>query len=105
MTKTALEQLKELEFQKNKILEEAKAEALHKIEELLEDLASLGLHYELVRTGGRSDKVSKATRQMKQCTICGFDTSPPHDGRKHRAQDKKKPFTASELDELGLHKI
>jgi hypothetical protein len=39
------------------------------------------------------------------CPICEFQTSPPHDGRTHRNQKKKAPFSAAELKEKGLVKV
>jgi hypothetical protein len=39
------------------------------------------------------------------CPICEFQTSPPHDGRTHRNQKKKGPFSAAELKEKGLVKV
>jgi hypothetical protein len=35
----------------------------------------------------------------KFCPICG--TTVNHDGRAHKSQKKKKPFTAAELEALG----
>ena len=39
------------------------------------------------------------------CPICHFRTDPPHNGRNHRGQAKKKPFTPEELEEKGLTKL
>jgi DNA-binding protein H-NS len=39
------------------------------------------------------------------CPICEFQTTPPHDGRTHRNQKKKAPFSAAELTEKGLAKV
>jgi hypothetical protein len=39
------------------------------------------------------------------CPVCEFQTSPPHDGRTHRNQKKKAPFSAAELKEKGLAKV
>jgi DNA-binding protein H-NS len=39
------------------------------------------------------------------CPICHFQTTPPHDGRTHRNQKKKAPFSAAELTEKGLTKV
>jgi hypothetical protein len=39
------------------------------------------------------------------CPICEFQTTPPHDGRTHRNQKKKAPFSAAELKEKGLVKV
>ena len=37
--------------------------------------------------------------------ITGFKTDPPHDGRNHRQQKTKKPFTADELAERKMKKV
>jgi hypothetical protein len=39
------------------------------------------------------------------CPICNFKTDPPHDGRSHRGQNKKRPLTAEELEAKGLTKV
>ena len=39
------------------------------------------------------------------CPICEFKTTPHHDGRMHRSQKTKKPFTVEELMEKGLTKV
>jgi hypothetical protein len=39
------------------------------------------------------------------CPVCHFRTDPPHDGRSHRGETKKKPFTAEELEKKGLTKV
>jgi hypothetical protein len=51
---------------------------------------------------------SKAKREAKPgepCKICGFATDPAHDGRKHRAQETKKPFTSDELEAAGMVRV
>ena len=53
---------------------------------------------------------AKGKREAKPgtpCTICGFATMPPHDGRlkAHRDQgDKKKPLSDHQLDASGLRR-
>jgi hypothetical protein len=44
----------------------------------------------------------KRTIKAAACPICEFQTMPPHDGRTHRNQKKKAPFSAAELKEKGL---
>ena len=101
--KTALEQIKELDKQRQAITEEAKKEALAKVHEGLDDLKALGFNYGL--TSGKDTAGSKGSVSDGPCHFCNFETVPPHDGRKHRAQgDKKKAFTATELKDLGLAK-
>ena len=99
---SALERIKKLEEERKKILSEAKTEAVAQARNAISDLKSLGFNYDLVESG---KKGGKGTRTSKggPCLICGFETRPPHDGRQHRAQGKrKKPFTAAGLAELGL---
>ena len=49
---------------------------------------------------------AKAKRaKAAACPICEFQTTPPHDGRTHRNQKKKAPFSAAELTEKGLAKV
>ena len=101
--KTALEQIKELDKQRQAITEEAKKEALAKVHEGLDDLKALGFNYGL--TSRKDTAGSKGSVSDGPCPICKFETSPPHDGRKHRSQgEKKKAFTATELQGLGLAK-
>jgi hypothetical protein len=47
----------------------------------------------------------RRTIKAAACPICEFQTSPPHDGRTHRKQKKKGPFSAPELKEKGLVKV
>lgn len=47
-------------------------------------------------------------RQVRDapCPVCKFKTQPPHDARKHRGQGKRKrAFTSSQLNEMGLAKV
>jgi hypothetical protein len=39
------------------------------------------------------------------CPICHFKTEPHHDGRMHRSQRTKKPFTTEDLMERHLTKV
>lgn len=56
--------------------------------------------------GRSASTVGKGSVTEGECPICKFETSPPHDGRKHRFQgDDKKPLTAAELREFGLQKV
>jgi hypothetical protein len=106
-----LAKLKDLDDQRSKIVEEAKAEALRNLHEAITALNSLGFHYTLKEGSGPqrvgSPKTEGAKRQSKDiaCPICHFKTSPLHDGRAHRSQATKKPFTASELTDRGLAKV
>jgi DNA-binding protein H-NS len=54
------------------------------------------------KAGGATAK-AKGTK-ADVCPICDFQTTPPHDRRAHRYQNKKAPFSAEELNEKGLTK-
>jgi hypothetical protein len=103
-----LEKLRSLDEQRNKLLDEAKAEALQNARKAIEELNSLGFNYALTEEGGgKGKKATGIKRPMKDaaCPICKFKTAPLHDARKHRSQDAKKPFTKAELAELGLERL
>ena len=104
-----LQQLRQLDRQREKILENAREEALAKAEQAIQALNDLGFNYRLTEAPRRYAKKAskKRTRTVKDapCPTCGFKTNPPHDGRAHRIQATKKPFTAEELNERGLTKV
>jgi hypothetical protein len=113
---SVLEELKALDEQRAQLLEGAKKEALDKAQKAVAELNELGFDYSLVegyRTptprGPRQEhsKTAAPKRQTKDvpCPICEFKTNPHHDGRAHRSQKRKKPFTAEELVEKGLTKV
>ena len=85
----------------------AKEEALEKAKAAVAELNALGLNYTL--TAGKPAKAGSAkekrTIKAAACPICEFQTSPPHDGRTHRNQKRKGPFSAAELNEKGLVKV
>jgi len=56
--------------------------------------------------GRKKASATVKTKRAKAvaCPICDFQTTPPHDGRTHRNQKKKAPFSAAELTEKGLTK-
>jgi hypothetical protein len=113
---TVLEKLKALDAQRATLLEDAKKEALDNAEKAVAELNELGFHYTL--TGGASVSVStpRAPRKVSSqapkrqardlaCPICHFKTTPHHDGRMHRSQKTKKPFSVEELMEKHLAKV
>jgi hypothetical protein len=112
---TVLEKLKALDAQRTQLLEDAKKEALGNAEKAVAELNELGFHYTL--TGGASSptraprKTSTQAQAPKRqardlpCPICHFKTTPHHDGRMHRSQKSKKPFTVEELMEKHLAKV
>jgi hypothetical protein len=103
-----LEKLRQLDEQRSKILDEAKAEALANARKALDELNSLGFNYALTEEGGgKAKKALGIKRAMKDspCPICKFKTQPLHDARAHRSQEAKKPFTKAELADRGLTAI
>lgn len=102
---STMDQIKKLDEQRRKLLDDAKQEALEKAQRAIAELNSLGFNYTLNSSGRRGG--GKGTRQMSDgpCPICKFRTSPSHDGRRHRAQgERKRAFTAAELSEMGYSK-
>jgi hypothetical protein len=111
---SVLEKLKALDAQRAQLLEGAKKEALDNAERAVAELNALGFHYTL--TEGASPSPARAQRKAGAdpskrqardvpCPICQFKTTPHHDGRMHRSQKSKKPFTVEELMERHLAKV
>jgi hypothetical protein len=106
--KSAIQRIKELDEERAKIFDQAKQEALEKAKEAVAQLNALGLNYHLTNGAGKMAKSTtvKAKRAKAEvCPICEFQTTPPHDGRTHRNQKKKAPFSAAELKDKGLTKM
>ena len=112
---TVLEKLKALDAQRAQLLEGAKKEALDNAEKAVAALNELGFDYSLVEgatttSPARAPRKAPAQAPKRQardlpCPICEFKTTPHHDGRMHRSQKTKKPFTVEELMEKGLIKV
>jgi hypothetical protein len=116
---TTLEKLKALDAQRAQLLHDAKKEALDNAEKAIADLNDLGFHYALTESASRQSlstpgaprktpsqaKATKRTPRDVPCPICQFKTTPHHDGRLHRNQKTKKPFTVEELMEKHLTKV
>jgi hypothetical protein len=110
---TVLEKLKALDAQRAQLLDDAKKEALDNAEKAVAALNELGFHYSLTASAASPAKAPrKASSQAPKrqardlpCPICHFKTAPHHDGRMHRSQKTKKPFTVEELTEKGLTKV
>ena len=103
-----MEKLRELDEQRETLMKDAKAEALKAVEAAVAGLNSLGFDYILTKRQSRSPVGGgKGVRTIKDadCPICGFKTDPRHDGRAHRSQKGRKPFTAGELQAKGLQKV
>jgi hypothetical protein len=113
---TVLEQLKALDAQRAQLLDDAKKEALDNAEKAVAELNELGFHYALTEGAPISTSIPRAPRKASSqapkrqardlpCPVCHFKTSPHHDGRMHRSQKTKKPFTVEELMERHLAKV
>jgi hypothetical protein len=110
-----LEKLKAIDAQRAQLLDDAKKEALDNAEKAVAELNELGFHYTLTEgatTPSRAPRKSTSKAQVPKrqtkdlpCPICEFKTTPHHDGRMHRSQKTKKPFTVEELMEKGLTKV
>ena len=107
---SVLEKLKALDAQRAQLLEGAKKEALDNAEKAVTE--QLGFDYHLVEGSPMARAPRKAasqapTRQARDlpCPVCKFKTTPHHDGRMHRSQKTKKPFTVEELMERGLSRV
>ena len=113
---SVLDELKALDEQRAQLLDDAKKEALEKATKAIADLNELGFNYRLVegpststaRRPPRERSEGEAPKRQARdvpCPICEFKTEPHHDGRAHRSQEPKKPFTSGELAERGLTKV
>ena len=107
--KSAIQRIKDLDAERASIFDQAKEEALEKAKAAVAQLNGLGLNYTLTNGAGKAAKAGpgkgKRTIKAAACPICEFQTTPPHDGRTHRNQKKKGPFSAAELKEKGLVKV
>jgi len=113
---TALDRLRQLEAERSRLDAEAARIRSEAAEELLQtaraalaEANEFGFNYEIVQKGrrmpGAAEVSRKGTRQVnasRPCPICDFATVPPHDARRHRGQDPKRPFTAAELADVGM---
>jgi hypothetical protein len=85
---------------------------LDNAERAVAELNGLGFEYRLVEgtstaRAPRKGPYQSPKRQARDvpCPICKFKTTPHHDGRMHRSQKTKKPFTVEELMEKHLAKV
>jgi hypothetical protein len=109
---TTIQQIQKLDQVRARLVETAKADALTRAQEAVDELTALGFEYELTEIGKEHKPARKARataartkidhRPRGTCPICEYATSPPHDKRSHRMQTKKKPFTDAELSERGM---
>ena len=110
---SVLEKLKALDEQRAELLEGAKKEVLDNAEKAVAELNELGFNFRLVEgatSTARAPRKAASPAPKRQardlpCPICHFKTTPHHDGRMHRSQKTKKPFTVEELMEKHLAKV
>jgi hypothetical protein len=113
---SVLEKLKALDAQRAQLLNDAKKEALDNAERAVAELNELGFNYSLTEGASVSASTPRAPRKASAqapkrqvrdvpCPICHFKTTPHHDGRMHRSQKSKHPFTVEELMERHLAKV
>jgi hypothetical protein len=115
MQKSVIDEIRELKAQVDSKTEQAKAEALQSAREAIDFLRELGFDNDsiLKDLGFRARSAPKAPKtkdgetrpEDNPCPICIFRTDPPHNGRSHRGQSKKRPFTLEELEEKGMTRV
>ena len=112
--RSAVQRIKELDEERAQVFDQAKEEALEKAKEAVAALNLLGLEYRLLngvqearttKAPGKATAANRGTVKAAACPICGFETDPPHDGRAHRGQTKKKAFNIAELNDKGFSKV
>ena len=116
MQKSVIDEIKELRAMLQSKTEQAKTEAFGTAREAMDFLRELGIDNDTIlkdlgfraRTKTPKEKTKSNEKSVsgdEPCPICNFRTDPPHDGRSHRGQSKKKPFTPEELEEKELTKL
>jgi hypothetical protein len=96
-----------------KLVAGAKEALLARGEQIVVQLRALGFSYKFSTTvssekpkshkKGAGQAINHTPRGI--CPVCHYSTQPNHDGRSHRWQEAKGPFTAAELAERGLTRI
>ena len=112
---SVLEKLKALDEQRLAAFRGCQERALDNAERAVAELNELGFHYILTEGASTASparaprkagsQASKRQARDLPCPICEFKTTPHHDGRMHRSQKTKKPFTVEELMEKHLAKV
>jgi hypothetical protein len=113
MQKSVIDEIMELKAQVQSKTEQAMAEASDSAREAINFLRELGIDNDTIlkelgfraRTKSPKEKTERTSSKEEPCPICSFRTDPPHDGRSHRGQTKKKPLTSEELEKKGLTKV
>lgn len=103
---TPVQKLARLDAERAEILATAKADALQKANEAVEELNLLGFHYLLCEEGDQPKGATSGKGFPNGiCSICKFETDKKHDARSHKKQDPKRPFTDAELQTMGMKKV
>jgi hypothetical protein len=113
---SVIDEIKELKAVIQSKTAQAKAETLEEAREAINFLRELGIDNDTIlkdlgfraRTKYPKEKAKSNEKTVAgddPCPICNFRTEPPHNGRNHRGQVEKRPFTPEELEEKELTKL
>jgi hypothetical protein len=116
MQKSVIDEIKELRAMIESKTGHAKTEALETARDAINFLRELGIDNDtILKDLGFRARIKTPKEKAKSnektvpgdepCPICHFQTDPPHNGRSHRGQAKKRPFTPEELEEKELTKL
>jgi hypothetical protein len=98
---TPIQRIAKLDIERAEIVATAKADALQKANEAVEELNALGFKYELTeRTAAETVTTKKGQPADADCPVCKFKTDPPHDKRSHRLHPGA--FSEDDLRERNL---
>jgi hypothetical protein len=102
---SASDEIEERNKQLESKTEWAKKEAVERARDAIGVLRELGIGVDTILkdlgfSNGAQTHETRPGKLPKKATypICNFQTDPPHDGRSHRGQTKKKPLWAEELE-------
>ena len=100
-----IERIRELEHQREQLIQSAHDEAIECINTAIDTLKALGYQYTLVGKKKPPRKSKAPTAPNKPCPICEFATAPPHDKRHHRSQEQVAPFNDDDLREKRMRRL
>lgn len=109
-------ELKQLEKRQEELRSQLRADREAALRHALEGFnnLNLGVRYELREASPAPNRKARsrttvsrkgAVSPQKPCPVCGFQTDPPHDARRHRGQSRKRAFTAKELAAMDMVKV
>jgi hypothetical protein len=92
---SAIQRVKDPDAERASIFDQAKAEALEKAKAAVAELNALGLNYTLSTGAGRQGTrgAGKGIIKAAGCSICEFQSAPPHDGRPIGTKKRKVHFS------------